>query len=82
METNMSAITIRNLKDETHRAIKARAIKNARSTEAEIRAILDEVANPQQKGVGTLLYEFGQKFGGLELNIERDKSPIEPAVFD
>ncbi len=78
----MSAITIRNLKDETHRAIKARAIKNARSTEAEIRAILDEVAKPEEKGIGTLLFEFGQRHGGVVLDFERDKTPIEPAVFD
>jgi antitoxin FitA len=77
----MAAITVRNLKDETHRFIKARAIKNARSTEAEVRAILDEAAKPMEKGIGTLLYEFGQKYGGIELEIERDRSPVEPADF-
>lgn len=78
----MAAITIRNLKDETHRAIRARAIKNARSTEAEIRAILDEIAKPEEKGLGTLLYELGQKFGGVELNTELGDDPIEPADFN
>ena len=77
----MAAITVRKLNDDTLRFIKARAIKNARSTEAEVRAILDDAAKPMEKGIGTLLYEFGQKYGGIELDIERDRSPIEPADF-
>ena len=36
----MAAVTIRNLSDETHRALKVRATPHNRSTEAEIRAIL------------------------------------------
>ena len=43
----MAAVTIRNLPDETHRAIKARAARNGRSTEAEIREILGEAVKPQ-----------------------------------
>ncbi len=77
----MSAVTIRNLKDETHRALKARAKKAGRSTEAEIRAILEAaVKPPKQKGLGTLLYEFGRKHGPLEF--ERDKSPARVVKFD
>ena len=38
----MAAITIRNLSDETHRALKARAALSGRSTEAEIRLILEQ----------------------------------------
>jgi antitoxin FitA len=78
----MAAISIRNLKDETHRFIKARAAKNARSTEAEVRAILDEAAAPKKEGVGTALYRLGRKYRDLDLDFERDKSPVEPAVFD
>ena len=36
----MAAITVRKISDEMHGALKARAKKNARSTEAEARAIL------------------------------------------
>ena len=36
----MAALTIRNLSDETHRALKARAAAHHRSTEAEVRAIV------------------------------------------
>jgi plasmid stability protein len=80
----MSAVTIRNLKDETHRALKARARKAGRSTEAEIRAILEEAVKPPkgQVGLGTALKELGQKYGGIELDITRDKSPARVAKFD
>ena len=37
----MPAVTIRNLSDETHRALKVRAAHHSRSTEAEMRAILE-----------------------------------------
>jgi len=36
----MPAITVRNLSEETHRALKVRAAQHGRSTEAEIREIL------------------------------------------
>jgi antitoxin FitA len=79
---HMAAITVRRLPDEAHRALKALAKKNARSTEAEARAILAEAVLPPKVGLGTALYLIGQKYGGVELDIERDQSPIEPAVFD
>ena len=78
----MPAVTIRNLSNQTHQALKIRAAQNHRSTEAEIRSILDAAAAKPEKGLGTMLYELGQKYGGIELDVERDKSPIEPAVFD
>ena len=37
----MAAVTIRNLSDAAHRALKARAAQHNRSTEAEMRAILE-----------------------------------------
>jgi plasmid stability protein len=78
----MPAITVRNLPAETHRALKDRAKRNSRSTEAEIRAILNEAAAPEKVGVGTALYRLGRKYHDLNLDFERDKSPVEPAVFD
>jgi antitoxin FitA len=81
-DISMPAITVRNLPVETHRALKDRAIRNSRSTEAEIRAILNDAAAPDKVGLGTALYRLGQKYRDLDLNFERDKSPVEPAVFD
>ena len=42
----MPSITIRNLPVETHRALKVRAARHGRSTEAEIRDILEKAAKP------------------------------------
>lgn len=79
----MSSITIRNLPEETHRALRVRAALAGRSTEAEVRAILENVARPEGRiKLGSLLAEIGQQAGGVDLEIERDKSPSEPLGFE
>jgi plasmid stability protein len=79
----MAAVTIRNLPEPTHRALKLRAARNGRSTEAEIRQILeDTVAPPQRIKIGSELAALGRRFGGVTPNIKRDKRPIEPASFE
>lgn len=78
----MTAITVRNLPAETHRALKGRAKRNSRSSEAEIRTILNDAAAAEKEGIGTALYRFGRKYRDLDLDFERDKTPVEPAVFD
>jgi antitoxin FitA len=45
----MPAITIRNLSVETHRALKVRAARHGRSTEAEVRDILEQAARPEER---------------------------------
>ncbi len=45
----MPAVTIRNLSDEAHRALKVRAAHHGRSTEAEIRDILEEAVRPANR---------------------------------
>ncbi len=78
----MAAVTIRNLPEETHRAIKARAKQHGRSTEAEIRHILDEATRPQNRvKLGTELANFARQFGGVDVDFNRSPSPIEPADF-
>ena len=53
-----------------------RASRNGRSTEAEIRAILnDAVTEPGQVRLGTLLREIGRDVGGVDLDITRDSAP-------
>ncbi len=79
----MTSITVRNLPEETHRALRARAALAGRSTEAEVRAILESVARPQGRiKLGSLLAEIGQQAGGVDLDIERDKSTAEPLSFE
>ena len=79
----MPSITVRNLPEETHRALRVRAAMAGRSTEAEVRAILESAARPQSRiKLGSLLAEIGQQVGGFDLEIERDKSPTEPMSFE
>ena len=77
----MSAVTVRNLPEETHRALKHRAAQHGRSTEAEIRYILENAVRPKM-GIGSMLAAFASDVGGVDLNIERDKTPVRPANFE
>jgi len=79
----MSSITVRNIPDETHRALRVRAATAGRSTEAEVRAILESIVRPADRvKLGTLLSEIGQQAGGAALEIARDKSSTEPIRFE
>lgn len=79
----MSSITVRNLPEETHRALRVRAANAGRSTEAEVRDILETIARPAGRvKLGSLLAEIGRQAGGFDLEIERDKSPTEPVSFE
>lgn len=79
----MAVVTVRNLPDETHRALKVRAAHHGRSTEAEIRAILDEAVRPADRvKVGSALAALRTKFGGVELDVTRDPAPTEAAKFE
>lgn len=78
----MAAVTVRNLPEATHRALKVRAARNGRSTEAEIRRILEDAVSPNSAtGLGSQLAALGRRFGGIELNIARDSRPAESADF-
>jgi plasmid stability protein len=69
--------------DEVHRALKLRAAQNGRSAEAEVRAILEATVLPEERvDLVAELIEFGKLLGGLELDITRDPTPAEPAIFD
>jgi antitoxin FitA len=79
-EFSVPAILVRNISAETHRALRLRARKHGRSTEAEIRAILDGVARPARRmRLGSALAALARPFGGLDLELTRDKTPAEPA---
>jgi plasmid stability protein len=84
----MPAVTIRNLPDEVHRALKVRAAQHGRSTEAEIRDILEQtVMPPDRVKLGTLLADIGREAGLTEedwaiFDSVRDKTPSEPPNFE
>ena len=79
----MASVTVRNLPDETHRALRLRAAMHGLSTEAEIRAILENAVRPEGRiKLGSLLAEIGREVGGIELEIERDRTATEPVSFE
>ena len=88
----MAAVIIRNLSEEAHRALKVRAAQNNRSTEAEMRAILEAAVRPEGRLLlGTALSEVSRKMGLTNADIEaleqtvkqvRDRRPAEPMTFE
>ena len=79
----MASVTVRNLPDETHRALRVRAALHGLSTEAEIRAILENAVRPEGRiKLGSLLAEIGREAGGVDLEIERDTTPSDPVSFE
>lgn len=82
----MAILTVRNVPDEVHRALRVRAAHRGRSTEAEVRAILRDAVMPANRiKLGSLLAEIGQEFQLTEdelLNFERDRTPHKPVKFD
>jgi plasmid stability protein len=80
---HMPAVTVRKLPPETHRALKLRAAQHGRSTEAEIREILNDAVRPATRLlIGSELAAFGHNIEGLDIDTSRDKTPPDPALFD
>jgi len=84
----MAMLTVRNLPDEVHRALRMRAARHGRSMEAEVREILEAAVSPQGRvKLGSLLADIGRQ---VKLTDEefavfeqvRDKSPARPASFE
>jgi plasmid stability protein len=79
----MAAVLVRDLSEETHRELKRRAKKNRRSVNAEIRATLDEAVRPVERmKVGTEIRKLVAKYGGFDLEIERDQTPAGSVSFE
>jgi len=64
--------TVRNLPKATHRALKLRPAQHRRSTEAEIRLILENAVAPKI-GLGSALLAIGQMWG------DRAGLPTQPS---
>jgi plasmid stability protein len=84
----MPSLTVRNVPDEVHRAIRVRAAQHGRSIEAEMRDILETAVRPQGRvKLGSLLSEVGrtlklteEEFGILES--ARSRAPARAASFE
>lgn len=57
-------LTVRNLPDDVHRALRVRAARHGRSTEAEVREILAAATKPEARvRIGDALTALGRKIG-------------------
>jgi len=84
----MAMLTVRNLPDDVHRALRVRAAQHGRSTEAEVREILESVVKPEARiRMGEALAALGRKIGLTDQDFEvfdrvRDTTPAEPLRFE
>ena len=84
----MAILTVRNVPDDVHRALRVRAAKHGRSTEAEVREILASAVKPSSRvRMGEALADIGRKIGLTNEDFEvldsvRDKTPADPLSFD
>lgn len=85
----MANVHVRNLPDAVHRALRQQAAYHGRSTEAEIRSILEMATLPPQRvKLGSLLMSIGQEGGGLTTQEHavfdhvRDKTQAAPMRFE
>jgi len=81
-------LTVRNLPDDVHRALRVRAAQHGHSTEAEVREILAKAVKPETRvRLGDALAALGRKIGLTNEDFEaldrvRDKTPAEPLRFE
>ena len=84
----MAVVTIRNLSDSTHRALKVRAAQHGRSAEAEMRDILETAVRPDTRlRLGTALAERSRRLGLTNEDVDaidhaRDRTPAKPMSFE
>ena len=84
----MAMLTVRNVSDQVHRALRMRAAQHGHSMEAEVREILESVVSPEGRvKLGTLLAGMGRqaKLTDKEFAVfaqVRDKAPARPVRFE
>jgi antitoxin FitA len=88
----MAVLTVRNVPDDVHRALRLRAAEHGRSTEAEVRAILESAVKPDDRvKLGSRMVEIAREarltnedVAALERTIEeaRDEKPAEPVRLE
>jgi plasmid stability protein len=83
----MAMLTVRNLPDDVHRALRMQAALHRQSTEAEVREILAIAVKPETRvRLGDSLAALGKKVGLTSEDFEvfqqvRDRTPAEPLRF-
>ena len=83
----MAMLTVRNLPDDVHRALRMQATLHGRSTEAEVREILAAAVKPEARiRLGDALAALSRDIGLTNEDFEvldrlRDQKPAVPLVF-
>jgi len=84
----MGMLTVRNLPDSVHRALRVQAAQHGRSTEAEVREILAAAVKPEARlRMGDALAALARQVGLTNQDVEllqqaKDKTPAEPVKFE
>ena len=84
----MAMLTVRNISDEVHRALRVRAAQRGHSMEAEVREILESAVSPRGRvKLGSLLADMGRraKLTDDEFRVfeqARNKTPASPVSFE
>ena len=85
---HMAMLTVRNLPEAIHRALRARAAQRGHSMEAEVRDILEAAVSPKGRvKLGSLLADIGRqaRLSDEEFAVfkqVRDKKPTRPVNFE
>lgn len=83
----MAMLTVRNLPDDVHRALRMQAALHGRSTEAEVREILASAVKPEARvRMGDALAALSRDIGLTNEDFEtldrvRDQTPAVPMVL-
>lgn len=83
----MAMLTVRNLPDDVHRALRMQAALHGRSTEAEVRDILAAAVKPEARvRMGDALAALSRDIGLTNEDFDalarvRDQTPAVPMVF-
>ena len=84
----MAMLTVRNLPDDVHRALRVQAALHGRSTEAEVREILAHAVKPETRvRMGDALAALSRQVGLTNEDFDvfqqvSDQSPAEPLRFE
>ena len=83
----MVTLTVHNLPDKVHRALRVRAALHGRSIETEVRAILEEVTLPERRdSLGSELATIGQRARLTDEEfanfMQRDATPSQPVDLE
>jgi antitoxin FitA len=84
----MASITVRNIPDEVHRALRVLAARHGRSTEAEVRTILEQAAMAEARApMGQSLRAIWSEHGltdeeAAAIERARDTIPARPIAFE